>query len=90
MIPEDDKFKFVDDLSTLEVIKLLSVGIASFNFKLNVADNVPLHNQIIPASNLKSQQWLSEINDWTEKQKGLINEKKTKTMIFRGIHFHHG
>ena len=82
MIPEDDKFKFVDDLSTLEVINLLSVGIASFNFKLNVADNVPLHNQIIPASNLKSQQWLSEINDWTEKQKGLINEKKTKTMIF--------
>ena len=69
MIPEDDKFKFVDDLSTLEVINLLSVGIASFNFKLNVADNVPLHNQIIPASNLKSQQWLSEINDWTKIRK---------------------
>ena len=61
---------------------MLSVGIASFNFKLNVADNVPLHNQIIPASNLKSQQWLSEINDWTDNQKGLNNEKKTKTMIF--------
>ena len=40
------------------------------------------HNQYIPPENLKSQKYLNEINEWTERQKMLINQKKTKTMIF--------
>jgi hypothetical protein len=30
-VPEDDRFKFVDDLTTLEVINLLTVGLSSFH-----------------------------------------------------------
>ena len=44
--------------------------------------DIPVHNQYIPAEHLESQRWLKTINDWTLKQKMLINEKKTKTMIF--------
>jgi hypothetical protein len=41
-----------------------------------------VHNQYIPAGNLKSQGWLDGINKWTKEQKMLINEKKTKNLIF--------
>ena len=71
----------VDDLTILEVVNLLTVGISSFNIKQQVADDIPSHNQFIQPGNLKSQEWLQEIDDWTDKQKMMINTKKTKTMI---------
>ena len=66
----------------LEIVILLTVGISSFNIKAQVPSHIPEHNQIIPAHHLKSQEWLDKINDWTLKQKMVINENKTKTMIF--------
>ena len=77
-----DRFKFVDDLSILEIVNLLTVGISSFNIRQQVPADIPTHNQFIPAQNLQSQDWLDQINEWTEAQKMIINEKKTKTMIF--------
>ena len=77
-IDPKDRFKFVDDLSFIEVVKLLSVGIASYNSKFHVSSNVPSHNQIIPAKHLKSQQYLNIINNWTKKKKMKLNEKKQK------------
>ena len=81
-ISESDRFKFVDDLTFLEIIHLLSVGIASYNVRSHVPSNVATHNQIIPAKNLKSQTQLLEINKWTQKMKMRLNENKTKNMIF--------
>ena len=77
-----DRFKFVDDLSILEIVNLLTVGITSFNIRQEVANDIPTHNQFIPSHNLQSQVWLDEIDRWTENQQMMINEKKTKTMIF--------
>ena len=76
-----DRFKFVDDLTILEVVNLLTVGISSFNLKQQPPNDIPSHNQFIQPQNLKSQERLEEIDDWTEKQKMMINTKKTKTMI---------
>ena len=81
-VSESDRFKFIDDLSALEIVNLLTVGICSFNLKQQVPNDVPEHNQYIPPENLQSQTWLNNINEWTLKQKMLINEKKTKCMIF--------
>ena len=67
MVPEDSRFKFIDDLSLLEILDLLCIGIASYNIKGHIPSDVPVHNQIIPSKNLKSQMWLDEINQWTEK-----------------------
>ena len=60
----------------LEIINLLSIGIASANVKQQVPTDLPKHGQVIPAENLKSQDWLEQINDWTKSQKMLINEKQ--------------
>ena len=81
-VNEKDRFKFVDDLSILEIVNLLTVGLSSFNLKQQVPSDIPAHNQYIQAQNLKSQEWLDEINKWTKNQKMLINEKKTKALIF--------
>ena len=81
-VPEDDRFKFVDDLSTLEVINLLTVGLSSFFMKSQVASDIPAHGQFIDADKLKSQKYLEQINEWTESHKMVISEKKTKAMIF--------
>ena len=66
----------------LEIVNLLTVGLTSFNLKHQVPTDIPSHNQYIPADNLQSQVWLNSINDWTVNQQMLINEKKTKTIIF--------
>ena len=72
-IEEEDRFKFVDDLSFLEIIYLLNVGISSYNIKGHVPSDVPTHNQIIPNTNLKSQEQLGKINKWTEERKMKLN-----------------
>ena len=62
-VPEDDRFKFVDDLSTLEVINLLTVGLSSVFMKSHVPSDIPTHGQVIETSKLKSQAYLDQINE---------------------------
>ena len=77
----EERFKFVDDLTVLKIVNLITIGLSSFNLKSQVPSDIPVHGQFIPPESLKSQQWLNEINDWTRNQKMKINENKTKTMI---------
>ena len=78
----EDRFRFVDDLTVLEIVNLLTVGLTSYNIKSHIPSDLHIHNQYIPPENLQSQEWLNKIDDWTMKKKMLINEKKTKNMIF--------
>ena len=81
-VPLEDRYKFVDDLSTLEVINLLTIGLSSFYMKQQVPSDIPVHGQYISADKLKSQTYLNAINTWTVQQKMVLSEKKTKAMIF--------
>ena len=81
-IDPDDKFKFIDDLSTLEIINLISLGLSSFNFKTQVASDINIkHNQFLSKSNLKSQSYLNEIAAWTKSNQMKLNAEKSKFMI---------
>ena len=81
-LDESERFKFVDDLTFLEIINLLNVGLATYNVRQHIPSDIPTHNQIIVSDNLKSQKHLKVINDWTKKKKMKLNIKKTKNMIF--------
>ena len=61
-IPIEDKYKYFDDLTTLEVIQLLSVGLTSLNVKKHVPSDLPLHGQFIDKTQLKSQKYLEQLN----------------------------
>ena len=60
----------------------LTIGISSYNIKVHVPSNVGIDQFYIPAKNLKTQEYLYAINQWTESQMMKINEKKTKSMVF--------
>ena len=81
-IDEADRFKFVDNLSFLEIIYMLNVGLSSYNIRAHVPSHIPTHNQVISGENLESQAQLEKINNWTKEKKMMLNEKKTKSMIF--------
>ena len=66
----------------LETINLISVGITEYNFSNHVASDIGLGQKFVPAANLKSQNYIDNVQDWTISNKMKLNEKKTKLMIF--------
>ena len=52
---EDDlQYKYIDDLSVLEVINLISIGLTSYHFKTHVASDIGIDQSFLPAQNLHS------------------------------------
>ena len=88
-VSPEDRFKFEDDLTVLEMVNLLTIGISSFNVNSQVPSDIIDNNQYIPPSNLKSQDYLDQINHWTKNQKMIINQKKSKVMIFNFTQKYH-
>ena len=81
-IPSEDKFKFIDDLSVLEILNLLSIGLSSFNCKLQVPSDINVnHNQYLSPQNLKSQEILEKISNWTDEHQMKLNPAKSKYMV---------
>ena len=59
----EDKYKFVDDLSVLEVINLITVGLATYNFKHHVASDVGVDQLFIPAEiYILKGTWITYLN----------------------------
>ena len=68
-VDKEFRFKFVDDLSILEVVNLLVVGFSTFDVKSQVPSDINVEDGFVPGENLKSQAWLNEISNWTKKPK---------------------
>ena len=81
-IANEKKFKFIDDLSVLEMINLLSIGISSYNFKQHVASDIPENGYYVPNDNLKTQDYLNKICQWTTENRMELNTKKSHAMLF--------
>ena len=61
-IPEEDRFKFIDDLSLLEIINLISLGLSSYNCRLHVPSDINIeHNQYLPPQNIHTPNYLDDI-----------------------------
>ena len=72
----EDKYKFVDDLSTLEMINLIMVGLSSYNFKHHVASDIGIDQLFLPSENISSQTNMNNICDWTQQKQMQLNAKK--------------
>ena len=77
-VSSDQKFKFIDDLSILDKVNILSIGIASYNFKLHVASDIPTDGYYLTNDNFKTQEYLDKIWKWTTENKMELNQKKGK------------
>ena len=83
-LPLDPKnvFKFIDDVSLIEVINVISAGLTSYNYKRNVPSDIAQNGHFLPPQNVHTNMHLAKISDWTNKQLMQINRQKTKYMIF--------
>ena len=81
-VPEDERYKFVDDMSLLELLNLLLIGLSYYDFKNHVASDIGIDQYYVPPENIKSQQSLSQIEAWTSEKLMKLNVSKTKYMIF--------
>ena len=81
-LKEEDKYKFVDDLSILEIINLITAGLASYNFRNHVASDIGTDQLFLPSGNVESQQFMDNICEWTNLQKMKLNKNKSKVMVF--------
>ena len=81
-VDSNDRFRFLDDLSILEIINLLTIGLTSWDTKQQIPSDISPDQKFLFPENLQSQDWLNKICDWTKNQKMLINEQKSNTMIF--------
>ena len=84
-IPLEDRFKWIDDLTILEIINLAAIGLACYNFKLHVASDIGVDHKVLPTSNIKSQDQLNKIYKWTDKKKMKLNPDKSKVMLYKEI-----
>ena len=77
-VEPDMRFKFVDDMSLLELINLLAIGLIQYDVKSHVPSDVKVGSMFLPSSNCKSQSILDEVAEWTDSKKMMLNEDKSK------------
>ena len=80
-VDPDLRFKFVDDLTVLELVMMTGL-LTEYNFKAHVASDIGIDEQYIPASSLATQENLNCIAQWTVDNKMKINETKSNYMVF--------
>ena len=81
-LKENEKYKWIDDLTALEKIELSKIGLSSYNIKKHIPNDIPTDNGFIEAKALRSQKTIEEIENWTKNQKMMLNRKKSNVMIF--------
>ena len=80
-LADDERYKFIDDLSVLEIISLINIGFASFNAKQQVPSDMAVDLDFLPPSNIAFQSHLHRIEAWTEQNKMKLNTDKTNYMV---------
>lgn len=81
-VSDEDRYRFVDDMSLLEVINLIACGLTSYNFRNHVASDIGIEQKYLPAENILSQDYLNSVQKWTSERKMKLNKEKTKVIIF--------
>ena len=80
-VDPDLRFKYVDDLSVLELVMLAGL-VSEFNFKQQVASDIGIDELYVAGENLTTQETLNNIAEWTDINKMKLNEDKTNYMVF--------
>ena len=63
--PNEERFKFIDDTSLLEILNLITCG----NFLKHVSSDIPVEGQFLPSQNGRSPQILDSIVKSTDETK---------------------
>ena len=72
-IPSKDRGKWVNDLTAVEVINMINIGLSSYNFRQHVASDIPVHGQYVDPQNLKTQKYIATLDACSEENKMQLN-----------------
>ena len=75
------RYKYVDDLSVLELVMLASL-LTEYNFKQHVASDIGIDELYVPPCNLITKNNLNAIASWTTENKMKLNEEKSSYKVF--------
>ena len=81
MVSESDRFKYIDDLSILQIVCMAGL-LSSYNFRFHVASDIGIDQLFLPPENFQTQTHLDEITQWTTDNLMKLNEAKSSYMIF--------
>ena len=70
------------DLSILEKLNLVLIGLSSYNFRNHVASDVGINDKYLPSCHINSQNYLDQVENWTEVNQMKLNIEKSKVMVF--------
>ena len=80
-INQADRFKYIDDLTILEIVAMASL-LVEYNFLEHVASDVGCDQLFLPPESYNTQSSLDNISEWTEENLMEINSGKSSYMIF--------
>ena len=80
-VPLEDRYKFCDDLSILEVVMLGEV-LTEYDFSHHVASDIAVDQLFLDPTKCKTPDNLDKIATWTEDNLMKLNEAKSEYQIF--------
>ena len=80
-VNDDDRFRYIDDLSILELLSLAR-ALIEFDCHESVPSDIGTDQLFLPPENCATQGYLNNIAAWTKDNLMQINEKKSNYMIF--------
>ena len=80
-IPEEDRFKYVDDLSLLQFVCLTGL-LVDYDFYQHVASDIGIEQKYLPTSSATVQDNLNHAANWTTENLMALNTAKCNFMIF--------
>jgi hypothetical protein len=81
---EEDKFKYVDDLSALEAL-IDKQNLIEYDFSQHVASDIEVGQHFITPSTFKTQETNNQISRWTEENNMKLNCSKSNYMIVTNV-----
>jgi hypothetical protein len=79
-VPEEDRFKYIDDLSLLQLV-CLSGLVTEYDFSQHVASDIGTNQSYLPPDAYPTQDNLETISKWTSDNLMMLNESKCNYMI---------
>ena len=80
-VKEEDRFKYIDDLSILELLSI-SGALTEFDCWQTVPSDIGIDQLYLPPENFSTQGKLNQISAWSDENLMKINVAKTNYMIF--------
>jgi hypothetical protein len=80
-VPSEDRWKWIDDLTVVEIVNMITVGLSTYNFRQHVASDIPVHGQYVSSDNLKTSKYVRLLDQWSHDHLMKLNKSKTKIMI---------